>query len=74
MIFTNIATAAPLAEADATAWATEYNHKYNWDMPESPNGVYRVEPRRVLAWIVDPTGLDGGIMFSNSATEWRFPD
>lgn len=34
--------------------------------------VYCVEPKRVLAWIVDPTGLDGGVMFSNSATEWRF--
>lgn len=65
--------AAPLADADAADWAREYNQKYNWDMPESTNGVYCVEPRRVLAWIVDPTGLDGGVMFSNSATEWWFP-
>ena len=65
--------AAPLAEEDAAEWASEYNQKYNWDMPESTQGVYRVEPQRVLAWIVDPTGLDGGVMFSNSATQWRFP-
>ena len=63
---------APLAEENAAEWAREYNQKYNWDMPESAAGVYRVQPRRVLAWIVDPTGLDGGILFSNSATQWRF--
>jgi hypothetical protein len=64
--------ASPLAEADADEWAREYNRKYNWDMAATGHGVYRVTPRRVLAWMVDPTGLDGGVGFSNSATEWRF--
>ena len=43
--------AAPLAEEDAAEWASEYNQKYNWDMPESTQGVYRVEPQRVPAGI-----------------------
>ena len=41
-------------------------------MPASIDGVYVVQPERVLAWICDSTGLDGGAAFSNSATEWRF--
>ena len=64
--------ARPLAGEHAGEWAREYNHKYGWDMPESVSGVFAVTPKRVLAWIVDPSGLDGGALFSNSATEWRF--
>ncbi|HJN52617.1 MAG: hypothetical protein QGI68_12155 [Pseudomonadales bacterium] len=53
-------------------WLENYNQKYNWDMPESIDGVYRVNPRRVLAWICDPSGMDGGVLFSNTATQWVF--
>jgi hypothetical protein len=53
-------------------WAAAYNAKYNWDMPESIEDVYQVTPKRVLAWLCDSSGLDGGVGFSNSATEWRF--
>lgn len=41
-------------------------------MPVSSEGVYRVEPVRVLASMVDASGLDGGILLSNTATEWHF--
>jgi hypothetical protein len=65
--------AAPLADPKtAQVWAERYNEKYNWDMPASVDGVYTVTPERVLAWLCDPTGLDAGVGFSNSATEWRF--
>ena len=60
-------------EPSAQIWADRYNEKYSWDMPSSVEGVYRVTPRRVMAWLSDPSGLDAGTGFSNSATEWRFP-
>lgn len=66
--------ARSMPEALAATWAEQYNEKYNWDMPVSTNGVYQVTPSRVMAWMCDPTGLDGGALFSNSATEWRFED
>ncbi|MEE9255438.1 MAG: hypothetical protein V3U43_10905, partial [Pseudomonadales bacterium] len=56
----------------AQKWALAYNQKYNCDMPAETEGVYVVTPERVLAWISDSSGLDGGAGFSNSATEWRF--
>lgn len=58
--------------AYAREWASNYNQKYHWDMPESNQGVFELTPTRVLAWLCDSTGLDGGAGFSNSATEWRF--
>ncbi|MGE0623243.1 MAG: pyridoxamine 5'-phosphate oxidase family protein [Pseudomonadales bacterium] len=64
--------AGPISENDVDFWVTTYKDKYNWDMPRSTNGVFRVTPVRVLAWICDPSGLDGGTLFSNTATEWRF--
>ena len=65
-------TATQLPQAHASAWATAYNEKYHWDMPESIEDVWQVVPARVLAWLCDSTGLDYGAGFSNSATEWRF--
>lgn len=61
-----------LPEAQVRTWVARYREKYDWEMPESAEGVYRVVPRRVLAWICDSSGLDAGAQFSNSATEWRF--
>jgi general stress protein 26 len=65
--------AGQLAAADARDWATTYAEKYHWEMPESNDDVWQVTPERVLAWLCDSSGLDGGAGFANSATEWRFP-
>jgi len=59
-------------EKTARVWAEQYNEKYSWDMPASVDDVYRVIPKRALAWLCDSTGLDAGVGFSNSATEWKF--
>lgn len=59
-------------EIAATEWASEYGHKYHWEMPENLRDVWVVEPERVLAWLSDSSGLDGGAGFSNSATAWVF--
>ena len=64
--------ATPLAESDAGQWAGAYNQKYRWDMPATNEDVWQVAPGRVMAWLCDSSGLDGGATFSNSATEWRF--
>ena len=61
-----------LPEAQVRTWVARYREKYHWEMPERAEGVYRVTPTRVLAWISDSSGLDAGAQFSNSATEWRF--
>ncbi len=65
-------TAHPLNERDLEFWVREYNLKYSWDMPHSTIDVYEVRPVRVLAWICDSSGQDGGALFTNSATEWNF--
>ena len=64
--------ATPIKAADLREWADSYNRKYQWDMSESAEGVYEVRSQRVLAWICDSSGKDGGVLFSNTATEWRF--
>lgn len=64
--------ASPLTEDDLEFWVTEYNTKYNWNMPHSIEDVFEVRPARVLAWLCDSTGQDGGALFSNTATEWCF--
>lgn len=65
-------TASPLDESDLDFWVGEYNAKYNWDMPLTTEDVFEVRPVRVLAWMCDSTGQDGGALFSNSATQWHF--
>lgn len=61
-----------VTDEDLDFWVSEYKQKYNWDMPRTTEGVYRVYPTRVLAWICDPSGQDGGVMFANTATAWQF--
>lgn len=56
----------------AREWAARYRTKYEWEIPDSPDGVFCVHPHRVLAWLSDASGLDGGVAFSSSPTEWRF--
>ncbi len=64
--------AGPMPATHIDQWVAAYRAKYNWDMPRSAEDVYVVEPKRVLAWICDSSGRDGGVLFSNTATEWRF--
>ena len=66
--------ARPMAEKDLQGWLNGYNAKYQWDMPESIEDVYEVKSQRVLAWICDSSGEDAGMLFSNTATQWRFPE
>lgn len=66
--------AMPLDQNDLDFWLREFKEKYNWDMPDTTDGVFEVTPVRVLAWLCDPTGNDGGVLFANTATEWRFPE
>ena len=54
-----------------------YGGGWDWrtveaELRDGGHDVYRVTPRRVLAWLCDSSGLDSGVGFSNSATEWRF--
>ena len=65
-------TVAPIEIADLRFWVEAYREKYQWEMPESVEGVYQVRAKRILAWLCDSSGEDGGIMFSNTATQWRF--
>ena len=53
-------------------WQQEYAEKYNWDEVPPWGDVIIVRPKRILAWICDSSGIDGGVGFNNSATEWRF--
>ena len=66
--------ATPLSAGQGQRRADEYNVKYNWDMSADVTGVWAVTPDRVMAWLSDPSGLDEGTGFSNSATEWVFSD
>ena len=61
-----------LAPEEAARWAAEYHDKYAWDEPPGADEVIVVRPVRVLAWLCDSSGLDAGVGFGNSATEWRF--
>jgi hypothetical protein len=54
------------------AWRERHLEKYRWEVPASLAGVYRVVPHRVLAWMSDGSGLDGGVAFFSTPTEWRF--
>ncbi len=71
VILEGIAGRDPSSE-DVTRWKDEYASKYNWENPPGPGEIFVVQPSRILAWICDPTGLDDGAGFLNSATEWKF--
>jgi len=71
VILEGIAAPDPSVE-DAARWADEYGSKYVYDDAPGPGEVFVVQPKRILAWISDPTGLDDGASFLNSATEWKF--
>lgn len=45
-----------------------YRKKYDWDMSETKDLVYQVQPRRVFGFIETP-GKTGG-----NPTRWKFPE
>jgi len=65
--------ASPLLDEATTARITEaYNEKYSWDMEATPGEFFEVRPRVVFGWLCDGSGRDGGALFSQTATRWRF--
>jgi len=71
VILEGIASQGPSVE-DAARWSDEYATKYRYENSPGPEEVIVVQPKRILAWLSDPTGLDDGASFLNSATEWKF--
>ncbi|MPZ99323.1 MAG: pyridoxamine 5'-phosphate oxidase [Dehalococcoidia bacterium] len=67
-------TAEALSDAEAIRGFIEaFNPKYHWDFtPESAGAVIAVRPRVVFGWVSDPSGQDGGALFSASGTRWDF--
>lgn len=66
--------ATPLQAGDLDLWVSEYKSKYNWDMPNTTKDVFVTQPVRILAWLCDSSGQDGGALFMNTATEWLFEE
>jgi nitroimidazol reductase NimA-like FMN-containing flavoprotein (pyridoxamine 5'-phosphate oxidase superfamily) len=58
--------------AVAQGVASEYNRKYHWEMEPNPGEFFEVRPRVVFGWLCDGSGLDGGALFSRTATRWVF--
>jgi nitroimidazol reductase NimA-like FMN-containing flavoprotein (pyridoxamine 5'-phosphate oxidase superfamily) len=68
-------TATSLVAPDPVARVTAaYNEKYHWDFEPAPDEVLEVRPRVVFGWLCDGSGRDGGALFSQTATRWRFAD
>jgi nitroimidazol reductase NimA-like FMN-containing flavoprotein (pyridoxamine 5'-phosphate oxidase superfamily) len=51
-----------------------YNEKYHWDLEAKPGEFFEARPRVVFGWLCDGTGRDGGALFSQTATRWRFDE
>jgi hypothetical protein len=65
--------AAPLLDEALTRRVAEaYNEKYQWNLEPRPGEFFAVRPRVVFGWLCDGSGLDGGALFSQSATRWTF--
>jgi general stress protein 26 len=52
--------------------AAAYLAKYTWSMETTPGTFFRVDPKMAFAWISDGTGEDRGVIFSATATRFRF--
>lgn len=59
-------------EGTAKRVAESYNEKYHWDLEAQPGEFFVVRPRVVFGWLCDGSGRDGGALFSQTATRWRF--
>jgi nitroimidazol reductase NimA-like FMN-containing flavoprotein (pyridoxamine 5'-phosphate oxidase superfamily) len=65
--------AAPLDDdALARRVAAAYDAKYHWGLEPGPGELLEVRPRVVFGWLCDGSGRDGGALFSQTATRWRF--
>lgn len=65
--------ASPQEDAAITRRVAEaYNEKYHWDWEWDPGEFFELRPRVAFGWCCDGTGLDGGALFSQTATRWRF--
>lgn len=51
-----------------------YEEKYHWKLEPAPGEIWRVRPRVAFGWLCDGTGLDGGVLYSQTATRWTFED
>lgn len=58
--------------ATAERIAAAYNEKYDWDLEAKPGEFFEVRPRVAFGWLCDGSGLDGGALFSQTATRWVF--
>ncbi len=68
-------TARVLEDPDTTRTVNDaYDRKYNWDMVAEPGEFLVVTARVAFGWLCDPTGLDGGALYSQTATRWRFDE
>lgn len=66
-------TAAALVAEDRVARVTAaYNEKYHWNLEPRPRELFEVAPRVVFGWLCDGSGRDGGALFAQTATRWRF--
>jgi hypothetical protein len=52
--------------------ADAYNAKYHWNVEPTPGEFFEVVPRVAFGWLCDGTGRDGGALYSQTATRWRF--
>jgi hypothetical protein len=50
-----------------------YNEKYHWNLEAQPDEFFELRPRVVFGWLCDGSGRDGGALYSQTATRWRFP-
>lgn len=67
--------AVPLLADATTRRVTEaYNAKYHWNVEPAPGEFFEVRPRVVFGWLCDGSGHDGGALFSQTATRWRFEE
>jgi len=60
----DVARARPVAAA--------YDEKYAWDYEPAAGEFFEVRPQVGFGWLCDASGLDGGALFSQTATRWRF--
>jgi len=51
-----------------------YDAKYHWKMEPKPGEFWVVRPRVAFGWLCDGSGLDGGALYSQTATRWTFED
>jgi hypothetical protein len=65
--------ASPLEDVEAMREVADaYNRKYSWTIEPSPGEFFCVVPRLAFGWLCDGSGLDGGALYSQTATRWSF--